>query len=623
MLSREVQRLTAEKVVAFFSQHKAGLDEGAQTESRYIDEADYVEVVRRANAAEQRREEMRGQLDSLHDQLLARGKVVAKLQSECDTFKTERDIFKAETERLDKELKAIQRDYKIESLEKGRLQAANKTLRRDVKTLTATNESLQKALASRNSEVEELEALHEEATVEARQVKQELRVVYRQYFQPKLLSSLSKDHRDERRRSIAEESPKRKVVEEEEAVVSRRGGRLRLRRLDLEEEQGAEGGKPGESGNGAQGQIYGNIKQRLAKSAVKGLRKRSDSVPYRKRPMEETLGLVKEEPKATPIVPPPSNSPDPALNPISEDPPERSVSPIQSESSEASSSESSEEQGFADIPPIRSHHPSHVYPETGELPRDETQQSLASTHIPVRAQEEKTRKSSYSSSVTRGLESVLDQSKERLEAEHSQKETIDRTRESLATETLRDMPVSPMSPRENTPKTEKMPQISDISASRISQYQPIPRNRRSIAVLTDPVEMYVRPSESIGVQYNWEQPETVYEEDGSFKGPDGTKYYVWPVNPNQLYGLSGDVFYHTLQQIFSVSPKIPLNRAGQPHQPAYLLEGTHLASPSPPDSSPPRRPHDPQVCGRDCAHRRPPRRREERLFPVAKQTLRY
>ena len=621
MLSREVQRLTAEKVVAFFSQHKAGPDEEVQTESRYVDEAEYVEVVRRANAAEQRREEMRGQLDSLHDQLLARGKVAAKLQNECDTLKTERDIFRAEAERLDKELKAIQRDYKIESLERGRLQAANKTLRREVKTLTAANESLQKELASRNSEVEELEALHEEATVEARQVRQELRVVYRQYFQPKLLSSLSKEHRDERRRSIAEESPKRKVVEEEEAVVSRRGGRLRLRRLDLEEEQAADEGKPGETG--AQGQIYGNAKQRLAKSTVKGLRKRSDSVPYRKRPMEETLGLVKEEPKATPIVSPPSNSPDPALNPGPEDPPERSASPILSESSEASSSDNAEEQEFTGIPPVRSHHPSHVYPETGELPRDETLQSLASTHIPARAQEEKTRKSSYSSSVTRGLESVLDQSKERLEAEHSQKETVDLTRESVATETLRDMPVPPMSPRENTLAKEKMSPISDISTNRKSQYQPIPRNRVSIAVLTDPVQMYVRPSESIGVQYNWEQPETVYEEDGSFKGPDGTRYYVWPVNPNQLYGLSGDVFYHTLQQIFSVSPKIPLNRSGQPHQPAYLLEGTHLPSPSPPESSPPRRPHDPQVCGRDCAHRRPPRRREERLFPVAKQTLRY
>jgi len=603
--------------VAFFSQHKAGVDADSQTESRFVEEADYYEVVRRASAAEQRREEMREQLEALHDQVLARGKVVAKLQTECDTVKTERNAAKVEVERLDKELRALQRDYKLESLERARLQAANKSLRKDVKSLTAANESLQTALSSRTDEVEELAVLHEEAAIEARQVKQELRVVYRQYFQPKLLSSLSKEHRDERRRSIAGGSPQRKEEAREEENGPRRGGRLRLKRLDSEEREIGESlyiGNETGLGTGEKGEI----KRRLAKKAVGTLKKRSDSVPYRKRPMEETLGLVKEEPKVPPAVLLPTNSPDSVLTPPIDNP-QPSLSPDFSDPSQASS-DSEEEQGSSALQPRRSHHPSHISQaneDPGELPRDETLQSLASTHIPGRAQEDRIRKSSNSSSVTRGLESGLDQSRDRLEAE---KETIDRMRESVATETLRDLPVPPT--ESMTHSQETSPKAA-TGVSRIVPYVPIPRNRVSIGVLTDPVSLYAKPSESIGVQFNWEQPETVYEEDGSFKGPDGTKYYVWPVNPNQLYGLSGDVFYHTLQQIFSVSPKIPLNRSGQPHQPVYLLEGTHLVSPQPPESSPPRRPHDPQVCGRDCAHRRAPRRKEERLFPVAKQTLQY
>lgn len=616
-----MQKLTAEKVVAFFSQHKAGLDKEAQTESRLVEEADYVEVVRRASAAEQRREEMREQLEALHDQVLTRGKVVAKLQTECDSVKTERNTAKVEVERLEKELKALQRDYKLESLEKGRLQAANKTLRKDGKALIEANQTLQEALRSRNSEVEELAVLHEEAAIEARQVKQELRVVYRQYFQPKLLSSLSKEHRDERRRSIAGGSPKRKTEEEprEEEIATRKRGRLRLKRLD------SEGSELGENPSAVKEiRLEAEEKRReLGQKAVGKLRKRSDSVPYRKRPMEETLGLVKEQPKALPETLLPINSPDPVLNPTVENP-HPSLSPDFSDSSEASSaSDSEEELRFSAARPPRSHHPSHIYPaqeETGELPRDETMQSLASTQIPGRVQEDRIRKNSNSSSITRGLESGLDQSRDRLEAEQSQKEAIDGNRESVATETLRDLPVPDM--ESMTHSQETSPKAVN-NASRLSPYIPMPRNRVSIGVLTDPVTSYAKPTESIGVQFNWEQPETVYEEDGSFKGPDGTRYYVWPVNPNQLYGLSGDVFYHTLQQIFSVSPKIPLNRSGQPHQPVYLLEGTHLTSPQPPESSPPRRPHDPQVCGRDCAHRRAPRRKEERLFPVAKQTLRY
>ena len=152
----------------------------------------------------------------------------------------------------------------------------------------------------------------------------------------------------------------------------------------------------------------------------------------------------------------------------------------------------------------------------------------------------------------------------------------------------------------------------------------------SRGVMTDPVRFY-RSTEctSVAVQFDTERPEVKYEEDGSFQGPDGVRYYMWPLNPNQLYGLSGDVFYHTVMRVFSSMPRVPLPRTGEPHQPIYQLaqlSGTQIPVDLSISPHQPRKPHDPKTCSKDCSHhtRKGGRtKKDEKLWPVSKQDIRY
>lgn len=614
----------------FCKLRKVGPDVSTQTDSRYIDESDYMDAIHRANSSEQRREELRSQLESLQNQFLARGKIAAKLQTELDTCRLERDKYKEETEKLSKELRSLQSEYRIESLEKDRLLVANKGFRKEIKSLSSLNTQLKLDLDSHKTQFELLEAAHEEVYTEAKQAKQELRVVYRQYFQPKLLSNISKEHQDGRRRSITGQSPGRNIeIQEKEGDMVpwkpiRFYGKkedfalkINTKNEDLMRKMNVKMGNLEEGNEEITGKgemKEGKNRWKIGEKGRVRMRKRSDSVKCLKRTMEETMGFGKEEEKESSrekagereieeeeILDPPAEVP--VLSPSP---------PLSSSSSDSDLPPSS-----TSIPP--SNRQSHLYPLSPEYQELSIDEIRRSQYLIEETQERNRRKSSMNSEITRGKETVL--RKEVMNSVQIDKDASDSAKESEATEALRDMPIAeipenyhilPISPR-NIPPENRRKLTPKLSL----------RDKISIGVVTDPVSLSLRPTVSIGVQFNWEQPHVIYEEDGSFRGTDGVKYYMWPVNPNMLYGLSGDVFYHTVQQIFSASPKIPLNKSGVPHEPNYLLSGTHLDPPSPLEPNQPRRPHDPQICGRNCHHHRPTRRKEGQLLPLAKQNLHY
>jgi hypothetical protein len=136
---------------------------------------------------------------------------------------------------------------------------------------------------------------------------------------------------------------------------------------------------------------------------------------------------------------------------------------------------------------------------------------------------------------------------------------------------------------------------------------------------------------SISTQYDYLRPEVVYEEeeDNAVIGADGVKYYMWPLNPNQLYGLSGDVFYHTVMRAFQAVPKVPLSKTGEPHQPPYMLDdsvsGSKVTGEMRLHPTKPRQVEHTATCGKDCKHlktRLKPGKKEP-LLPLAKQDIRY
>lgn len=57
-------------------------------------------------------------------------------------------------------------------------------------------------------------------------------------------------------------------------------------------------------------------------------------------------------------------------------------------------------------------------------------------------------------------------------------------------------------------------------------------------------------------QFNWENPDADYDSPKIYDS-NGNLIYLMPFNPNNIYGLRGDSYHHTLKRVFQAQPVIP------------------------------------------------------------------
>ncbi|CAG9315176.1 unnamed protein product [Blepharisma stoltei] len=111
--------------------------------------------------------------------------------------------------------------------------------------------------------------------------------------------------------------------------------------------------------------------------------------------------------------------------------------------------------------------------------------------------------------------------------------------------------------------------------------KPVPRikigeNGNSVSVTdvavmtTSDLKMKDLKELSIGVQYNWENPDADIESENTQDG--GNFVYLLPYNPNNVYGLRGDTYFHTTNKSFYAQPVIPELKDSMVFQSSYIMD---------------------------------------------------
>jgi hypothetical protein len=132
---------------------------------------------------------------------------------------------------------------------------------------------------------------------------------------------------------------------------------------------------------------------------------------------------------------------------------------------------------------------------------------------------------------------------------------------------------------------------------------------------------------SKGVQFDFEEPEMHYAKDGTAITKDGHPRFYLPFNPNVVFGLKGDVFYHTLFQVFQAKSRV--SDESEAYMPPYkLAEAEERLSVSPRKPPPvkrsPKKPVHSEGCGANCKHLTKvvrPKVREDMVLVLKKQDL--
>lgn len=140
---------------------------------------------------------------------------------------------------------------------------------------------------------------------------------------------------------------------------------------------------------------------------------------------------------------------------------------------------------------------------------------------------------------------------------------------------------------------------------------------------TIPLLYMLAEESSKSMQFNCEDPDMEYDQDGTARTSEGESRFYLPFNPNTVFGLRGDVFYHSLFQVFQSTSKTADSTAL--YTPPYKLQGRE--SPIPPRTSPTKRTHirpPHTACGGNCKHLNRevrPKAREDMILPLKKQDI--
>ncbi|CAG9313706.1 unnamed protein product [Blepharisma stoltei] len=98
-----------------------------------------------------------------------------------------------------------------------------------------------------------------------------------------------------------------------------------------------------------------------------------------------------------------------------------------------------------------------------------------------------------------------------------------------------------------------------------------PRQMREESCSTLELSIKNSRESSKGIQYNWENPDADYDSDKLYDS-NGNLIYLVPFNPNNVYGLKGDNYHHTLAKVFQAQPAIPELKDSIIFKPSYNLE---------------------------------------------------
>lgn len=127
------------------------------------------------------------------------------------------------------------------------------------------------------------------------------------------------------------------------------------------------------------------------------------------------------------------------------------------------------------------------------------------------------------------------------------------------------------------------------------------------------------------VQFDSDEPEMDYAKDGTAVTKDGQARFYLPFNPNVVFGLKGDAFYHTLFKVFQATSKVQDGSAI--YVPPYKLEEEKEVPvprmPPPRKRSPKKTPHS-NLCGVNCKHLTKnvkPKVRDDMVLVLKKQEL--
>jgi hypothetical protein len=128
---------------------------------------------------------------------------------------------------------------------------------------------------------------------------------------------------------------------------------------------------------------------------------------------------------------------------------------------------------------------------------------------------------------------------------------------------------------------------------------------------------------SKSVQFDCDDPEIEYAQDGTANTKDGRSRFYLPFNPNVVFGLKGDVFYQSLFKVFQPVSKVPDGLAF--YLPPYKLdEGSSPLSKPPRIKRSPKKTVHSESCGVNCKHLNKhvrPKVRDDNVLVLKKQEL--
>lgn len=118
---------------------------------------------------------------------------------------------------------------------------------------------------------------------------------------------------------------------------------------------------------------------------------------------------------------------------------------------------------------------------------------------------------------------------------------------------------STFSKEKNSKKNAKISKESSANVTSQDQHTEIEENQREI--IRDGKVIHItnkstntnslRAVVSVGVQFNWESPDQDFEE----KTSETSGLYMFHFNPNNVYGLKGDIFYNSTAKVFSAQSR--------------------------------------------------------------------
>lgn len=648
---REVQRLTAKKVLSFFERKASVSHISLQTEFEYVDLEKYSQIRQKVALSEANIKELMLKVRDLEGEVELKQRVTLRLHSEFENERNAKETFAKDNARLKEEFEFLLKAHNSKQKELEEVTKELKDKRQIVKSLRREAEELKSKLDQKQYVIEWFETNHNSGFEQVKEVRKELRVLYKQYFQPKLLSSVLPGV-EKRRRSIGQSQnftgfqvekqrkrakslifSKRSEVEtlgldSTEALHPQKSkdskgskAMLKRRKVELgsrgnEEDEGeeekdavAEGEyEDSQAEDSEEDQLGPQIKRKNRKNrAIKAASNHKEPIEAGEELASEGETVI-EQPhrKAKKATKPTKGKSKPADLPHSGIQPQDSVDTEAHRSpalSQASAEAESDEEGehyqaerHRKVPPHAEDNEHHQVERRRKVPQHVEDKSAGQ----IGKEKGKAKRSTHGSKANPGPALP----------------PASQMRSSRASG-----PSSPIS-------TPEAPRVVYIPGS-YSSFD-LDANDKVCMTEADLIWPTIHLN-SISTQYDYLRPEVVYEEeeDNAVIGADGVKYYMWPLNPNQLYGLSGDVFYHTVMRAFQAVPKVPLSKTGEPHQPSYMLDdsvsGSKVTGEMRLHPTKPRQVEHTATCGKDCKHlktRLKPGKKEP-LLPLARQDIRY